>query len=93
MDTEKIGGGHKKDRETNAVNRMVIHIANSKAKDMANKKHHPPAYYRYRENRPTNSIVLTKEIKNLLDIHKRDAAVSYSQLVKRFVDQAYDLAP
>jgi hypothetical protein len=35
---KRQGMGHEKDRETNAVNRMVIYIANSKAKDIANKK-------------------------------------------------------
>lgn len=74
---------------------MVIPTPNSKAKDMAkgiaNKKHHPPAYYRYREHHPTISIVLTKELKNLLDSQKRDAVMSYSQLMKKFIEQAYDL--
>ena len=71
---------------------MINHMANYKAKDMASRKRYPPAYYRYRENHPTISVVLTKELKNFLDSQKRDAAMSYSQLVKRFVDQAYDLA-
>lgn len=70
-----------------------LYIAIHMVKGMENKNHYSPAYYRYYENHPTNSIVLTKELKNLLDSQKRDAAVSYSQLVKKFIDQAYDLAP
>ena len=79
---------------------MVIPIANSKAKHMAkgipkgiaNTRHHPPAYYRYRKGHPTISVVLTKELKNLLDGQKRDAATSYSQLMRKFIEQACDLA-
>ena len=37
---KRQGVGHGKDKETNAVNRMVIHIANPVVKDMANKKHY-----------------------------------------------------
>jgi hypothetical protein len=61
------------------------------AKDIAKNKHHPPAYYRYREHHPTISIVLTKELKNLLDSQKRDTAMSYSQLMKKLAEQEYDL--
>ncbi len=78
---------------------MIIHMANYRpkgmakdtAKDMANRKHHAPAYYRYRENHPTISIVLTKDLKNFLDSQKRDVTMSYSQLVKKLINQAYDL--
>ena len=34
---KRQGVRHGSDRETNAVNRMVIHIANPMVKDMANK--------------------------------------------------------
>jgi hypothetical protein len=37
---KRQGVRHGSDRETNAVNRMVIHIANPMVKDMANKKHY-----------------------------------------------------
>lgn len=62
------------------------------ARDIANKKHYPPAYRKYRKSHPTISIVLTKELKDFLDRQKRDAGMSYSQLVKRFIDRAYDSA-
>lgn len=92
---KRQGKEHGGDTETKAVNCMVIHMANSMAKgmakDMTNKKHYPPAYYRYRENHPAISIVLTGELKNFLDGQKPDA-MSYSQLVKKFITQAYDLA-
>ena len=59
--------------------------------DIVNRKHHAPAYYRYRENHPTISVVLTKELKDLLDSQKRGATMSYSQLTKKLINQAYDL--
>jgi flagellar biosynthesis/type III secretory pathway protein FliH len=78
---------------------MVIHTLNYKtndrARDMtknkANKKHYPPAYYRYRRNHPTITLVLTRELKELLDSQKRDTDMSYSQPIKKFIGQAYDL--
>jgi flagellar biosynthesis/type III secretory pathway protein FliH len=70
---------------------MANYMAKDMAKDMTNKKHYPPAHYRYREDHPTISIVLTKELKNFLDSQKRDAAISYSQLVKKLVVQGCDL--
>ncbi len=70
---------------------IVRHMANYKAKVMVNRKRYPPAYYRYRENNPTISIVLTKELKNFLDNQKRDTDMFYSQLVKKLINQAYDL--
>jgi len=42
---KRQGVRHGRDRETNAVNRMVIHIANSKAKEMANKKRYGLHHY------------------------------------------------
>jgi hypothetical protein len=41
---KRQGVRHGSDRETNAVNRMVIHIANPMVKDMANKKHYGLRY-------------------------------------------------
>jgi hypothetical protein len=67
-------------------------MAKDMAKDTANKKHHPPAYYRYRQNHPTISIVLTPELKNFLDSKKPDARMSYSQLVKKLINQQCDEA-
>jgi len=71
---------------------MANSMVYSMARHMAKKRHYPPAYYRYRENHPTISIVLTKELRNFLDSQKQDAAMSYSQLVKKLIGQAYDLA-
>ena len=74
---------------------MLNHMAKDTARDMikntANKKHYPPAYYRYRGNHPTVTLVLTRELKELLGSQKRDTAMSYSQLVKKFILQGYDL--
>ena len=55
-------------------------------------KHHPPAYYRYRKNHPTVSLVLTKELKNLLDTEKQRDGLSYSDLVRKFIVQQSDVA-
>ena len=56
-----------------------------KAKSAA--KSHPPAFYRYRENHPTISLVLTKELKDLLDKEKQTDDLSYSQLIMKFIKQ------
>jgi hypothetical protein len=74
---------------------MVNHMGKDRVKDMiknrANKKHYPPAYYRYHRNNPKVTLVLTRELKELLDSQKLDTAMSYSQLIKKFIRQAYDL--
>lgn len=73
------------------VNHMVKDIVRDMVKNTANKKHYPPSYYRYRENHPTVTLVLTKELKELLDSQKMDTDITYSQLLKRFINQASDL--
>lgn len=54
-------------------------------------KHYPPAYYRYRKNHPVISVVLTKELKELLDEEKKNDGVSYSQLIMKFIKQGADV--
>lgn len=41
-------------------------------------RHYPPAYYRYRKNHPVISVILTKELKELLDREKGEDDISYS---------------
>jgi hypothetical protein len=57
-------------------------MANSTAsnKEVKVKRHHPPSYYKYREENPTISIKLTKKTKDALD--KARGKMSYSEFLK-----------
>ena len=60
-------------------------MANSTAsnKDVNEKHHYPPSYYKYREKTPTISIKLTKKTKEALD--KARGKLSYSEFLKSLV--------
>jgi predicted DNA binding CopG/RHH family protein len=99
--TRRIHGtSRKKFTEVHGQGYIVINILNYRVKDRAedmiknraNKKHYSPAYYRYHENHPTVTVVLTRELKEVLDSQKRDTAMPYSQLIKKFINQQCDEA-
>lgn len=71
---------------------VVSHKANHMARDITKKRHYSPSYYRYRQKHPTVSVVVNKEIMKFLDVQRKDKTMSYSQLVKQFIQQGYDLA-
>ena len=50
------------------------------------KKHYPPAHYRYREKHPTVSLVVTQEIKELLD-NLRTEEGSYGKAIKKLLSE------
>ena len=64
---------------------MQKHNAKGKA------PHRPPAYDRYRKNHPIISLVLTKELKELLDAEKQKDDLSYSKLIRKFILQGSDV--
>jgi flagellar biosynthesis/type III secretory pathway protein FliH len=53
-------------------------------------KHYPPAYYRYRKAHPVISVVLTKELKELLDVEREKTGVSYSRVIMKYIMQGAD---
>ncbi len=58
---------------------------------MANTRHYPPAYYRYRKEHPVISVVLTKELKQLLDRERKKEKQSYADLIKQFIGKGCDM--
>lgn len=59
---------------------MVYHMPTRKKKT----KKYPPAYYRYKEEHPTISICLTKELKEAIDLRRGD--MSYGGFVKELIE-------
>ena len=58
---------------------------------MVNDRHYPPAYYKYKEEHPVISVVLSKDLKQLLDLQRKNKKQSYAQLIKEFIMKGCDL--